>query len=87
MGTNKHVEIRLDRALVNSAFLDMFTDTKLINVEVSTSDHCPLLLEPTVRVQIQSSRVATHFHSTISLVFVQKSSQNGVKKLQETLSE
>lgn len=40
------IEIRLDRALVNQAFLGMFTESRLTNLEVSTSDHCPIWLEP-----------------------------------------
>lgn len=46
-GTSKWVEIRLDMALVSKAWTDIFGDAKLINLEVTTSDHCPILLEPT----------------------------------------
>ncbi|XP_074374778.1 uncharacterized protein LOC141715199 [Apium graveolens] len=45
-GTEKWVEIRLDRAIVSKAWLEIFQDAKLTNLEVSTSDHTPILLEP-----------------------------------------
>lgn len=44
-GTFDWIEVRLDRALVNSEFMYLFKDATLSNLEVSTSDHCPLLLE------------------------------------------
>lgn len=44
-GTSEWIEVRLDRALVNSEFMNMFKDATITNLEVSTSDHCPLLLE------------------------------------------
>lgn len=40
-----HIEVRLDRALVSQGFLTLFNDAKLTNLEVSTSDHCPIWLE------------------------------------------
>lgn len=57
LGTNKHIEVRLDRALVNSVFLNVFKDAKLTNLETSTSDHSPLLLEPVVNLFVQASKV------------------------------
>ncbi|KAK1392800.1 hypothetical protein POM88_011856 [Heracleum sosnowskyi] len=45
-GTDQWIEIKLDRALVSSSFLQVFTEAKLSNLEVSTSDHSPLLFEP-----------------------------------------
>ncbi|KAK1362169.1 hypothetical protein POM88_046643 [Heracleum sosnowskyi] len=45
-GTENWVEVRLDRALVSESFLHLFKGAKLINLEVSTSDHCHILLEP-----------------------------------------
>lgn len=51
-GTVNWVEIRLDRALVNRAWLDKFHQAKLINLEVTTSDHCPLLLKPKEEINI-----------------------------------
>lgn len=48
-GTTKWLEIRLDRALIsNSWSRETFQDAKLTNLEVSTFDHCPILLEPTI---------------------------------------
>ncbi|XP_074327095.1 uncharacterized protein LOC141665037 [Apium graveolens] len=44
-GTSDWIEVRLDRALVTPDFMNMFKDAMLTNLEVSTSDHCPLLLE------------------------------------------
>lgn len=37
--------MRLDRALISSDFQDLFPEASLTNLEVTTSDHCPLLLE------------------------------------------
>lgn len=48
-GTEKWMEIRLDRALVSANFMNQFTDAKLINLKISTSDHSPILLEPFTR--------------------------------------
>lgn len=45
-GTSSHIEVHLDRALVNQDFLNIFKEAKLTNLEVSTSDHFPILLEP-----------------------------------------
>lgn len=44
-GTTSWIEVRLDRSLVTSGFMNKFPDAKLLNLEVSTSDHTPLLLE------------------------------------------
>ncbi|XP_074346885.1 uncharacterized protein LOC141685694 [Apium graveolens] len=46
-GTHNHIEVRLDRALVNQYFMHLFRDVKLMNLEVSTSDHSPIWLIPT----------------------------------------
>uniref|UniRef100_A0A803QJ80 Reverse transcriptase domain-containing protein n=1 Tax=Cannabis sativa TaxID=3483 RepID=A0A803QJ80_CANSA len=43
-GTDKWVEVRIDRALVNQEWLSCFSMAKLFNLEVSTSDHCPIIL-------------------------------------------
>lgn len=48
VGTVNHIEVRLDRALVNPAFLNAFQEARLTNLEISTSDHCPILLEPNI---------------------------------------
>lgn len=43
-GTENQTEIRLDKALTNSSWLELFPLAKLYNLEGSTSDHSPLLL-------------------------------------------
>lgn len=50
------MEIRLDRALISKAFNDLFTDTKLTNLEISTSDHSPIFLEPMTIIHVAVSR-------------------------------
>ncbi|KAL8108560.1 hypothetical protein AgCh_024870 [Apium graveolens] len=57
--TDNSIEVRLDRALVNQSFLSMFTNARLTNLEVSTSDHCPLWLEPQIVVHL---KVTKFFH-------------------------
>ncbi|XP_060969488.1 uncharacterized protein LOC133036771 [Cannabis sativa] len=47
-GTTAWVEVRLDRALVNAQWAQVFSLASLFNLELSSSDHCPLLLEPVV---------------------------------------
>lgn len=47
-GTSNWIEVRLDRALVSSNFIQQFSEMKLTNLEVSTSDHAPILFEPVV---------------------------------------
>lgn len=44
-GTADHIEVRPDRALVSTSFMNKFPEAKLINLEISTSDHCPIILE------------------------------------------
>lgn len=46
--TANHVEVRLERAIVSHDFLSLFQEAKLTNLEVSTSDHCPIMLETQV---------------------------------------
>lgn len=43
--TSELIEVRLNRALISVDFLNIFKDAKLLNLEVTTSDHCPILLE------------------------------------------
>uniref|UniRef100_A0A803QN19 Reverse transcriptase domain-containing protein n=1 Tax=Cannabis sativa TaxID=3483 RepID=A0A803QN19_CANSA len=38
------IEERLDKALVNNGWLNLFSQASLFNLEVSIFDHCPLLL-------------------------------------------
>lgn len=45
-GMSRWTEIRLDRALVSRSWTKVFVNAKLVNLEISTSDHCPILLEP-----------------------------------------
>lgn len=47
-GTSNWMEVLLDRALISSDWAQIFQDARLTNLEVSTSDHCPILLEPKV---------------------------------------
>lgn len=42
-GTTKWIEIRLDRALVKNSWGEIFTEAKLTNIEISTSDQCPII--------------------------------------------
>lgn len=44
--TNSWIEVKVDRALVTQSFTDLLTNVKLLNLEISTSDHSPVLLEP-----------------------------------------
>lgn len=39
LGTNNHIEVRLNSALVTSEFLNMFKESKLTNLELSSSNH------------------------------------------------
>uniref|UniRef100_A0A803QRP6 Reverse transcriptase domain-containing protein n=1 Tax=Cannabis sativa TaxID=3483 RepID=A0A803QRP6_CANSA len=43
-GTSAWIEVRIDRGLVSQSWLDIFLLAKLLNIEVTTSDHCPLQL-------------------------------------------
>lgn len=45
-GTDNWVEVKLDRAVGDSNFLNAYAGVKLTNLEISTSDHCPIFLEP-----------------------------------------
>ncbi|XP_060972610.1 uncharacterized protein LOC133038464 [Cannabis sativa] len=45
-GTDFWVEIRLDRVLYNSRWAAIFLASKLVNLGTSSSDHCPIFLEP-----------------------------------------
>ena len=49
-GTDNWIECRLDWALVSQSWLEEFGLAKLTNLEISSSDHCPLLLEPIVPI-------------------------------------
>uniref|UniRef100_A0A803P367 RNase H type-1 domain-containing protein n=1 Tax=Cannabis sativa TaxID=3483 RepID=A0A803P367_CANSA len=56
-GTDDWVEVRIDRALVNQSWLDLFPTAKLFNLEASNSDHCPLHLVPHNATMVASNRV------------------------------
>ncbi|XP_060972201.1 uncharacterized protein LOC133038159 [Cannabis sativa] len=55
-GTDNWIEVKLDRAFVTSSWFDKFPNARLTNLEVSTSDHCPILLSPAVQVHKPPSR-------------------------------
>lgn len=55
-GIDKWIEIRLDRALVSRSWSETFQDVKLTNLEVTTSDHCPILLKPVAEKMISNSK-------------------------------
>lgn len=44
-GTDNWIEVRLDRALVTTGFINCFKKAKLTNMEITTYDHCPILLD------------------------------------------
>ncbi|XP_060959390.1 uncharacterized protein LOC133030609 [Cannabis sativa] len=44
-GTDQWIEVRLDRALCTKNWLELFPLDKLYNLELSTSDHCPIFLD------------------------------------------
>uniref|UniRef100_A0A803PR19 Reverse transcriptase domain-containing protein n=1 Tax=Cannabis sativa TaxID=3483 RepID=A0A803PR19_CANSA len=48
-GTPNLIEVRLDRALVSHSWTNFFTTAQLFNLELTASDHCPILLQPTVQ--------------------------------------
>uniref|UniRef100_A0A803NVG6 Uncharacterized protein n=1 Tax=Cannabis sativa TaxID=3483 RepID=A0A803NVG6_CANSA len=47
-GSLNWIEVRLDRALVSQSWLSAFNSDTLTNLEVSSSDHSPIILVPTV---------------------------------------
>ncbi|MCI24021.1 hypothetical protein A2U01_0045204, partial [Trifolium medium] len=51
-GTPHIIEERLDRAMVNSDWLLLFPDAKLLNLIASHSDHSPILLQNSPMVRI-----------------------------------
>ncbi|XP_060964883.1 uncharacterized protein LOC133033858 [Cannabis sativa] len=55
-GTNNWIEVRLDRALVTERWLQLFPQAKLINLEVSSSDHCPILLDVVIHNIVPGNR-------------------------------
>ncbi|XP_074351933.1 uncharacterized protein LOC141691089 [Apium graveolens] len=55
-GTDRWVEIRLDRALVSTSWSDIFKDAMLVDLKCSTSNHCPILLEPKTVMNVTRNR-------------------------------
>lgn len=53
-GDDKWVEIRLDRALVSNGFPQRFSEVKVKNLEIFTSDHSSIFLEPVITNQMNS---------------------------------
>lgn len=53
-GTAEWIEIRLGGALVSSRF-NYFKNAKLTNLEVTTSYHSPIMLEPNIITDVTSS--------------------------------
>ncbi|XP_030487638.2 uncharacterized protein LOC115704575 [Cannabis sativa] len=45
-GADNWIEVRLDRALASQHWLDHYNSAKLFNIDVTSSDHTPLLLVP-----------------------------------------
>lgn len=53
--------------LVYPAFYDLFNEARLINLEVNTSYHCPLLLEMvTIQHTIQVKAFVSRMHGLVS---------------------
>lgn len=55
-GTEDWIEVRLDRALVFDSFMIQYIDAKLSNLEISTSDHSSIFLEPFITTRIIPTR-------------------------------
>lgn len=55
-GTEAWTEIHLDRALVSKSWTETYQEAKLTNLEFSTSDHSPILLEPMTKKMMFSSK-------------------------------
>lgn len=48
--------MKLDRAVTTRSFVDMFTDVKLLNLEILTSNHSPVFLEPTKSIKAAGAK-------------------------------
>ncbi|XP_062076041.1 uncharacterized protein LOC133780185 [Humulus lupulus] len=55
-GTEQMVEVRLDRALVSQSWYEMFNMAKLFNLDISTSDHTPLLLDLSFKLFVHAEK-------------------------------
>ena len=56
-GTSEWTEVRLDRVMVNQAWSRLSPNSKLTNLEFSSSDHYPLFLEILRRQSLTPSRL------------------------------
>lgn len=91
-GTTKLIKVRLDRALVSAGFISFFTEAKLINLEVSTSDHSLILLElrkptavtPTRRFRFENAWLREPIcQQIVTEVWITNSKHSLYMKLQE----
>lgn len=55
-GTDHWVEVRLDKTLVSHDWCCLFPAANFMNLEVTSSDHCPVLFDPRVMSQDHYSR-------------------------------
>lgn len=55
-GTNKWVQERLDRGLVNDEWKQTFPEAELSVIDVSTSDHLPILLQLNRKIYVPKRR-------------------------------
>ncbi|KAL8100581.1 hypothetical protein AgCh_032729 [Apium graveolens] len=55
-GTARWIEVRLDRAMVDSRWQAIFQLAQLFNLEVTISDHNPIFLNPTAEVRYAPKR-------------------------------
>jgi len=64
LGTNKAVEEKLDRAMANNDWFNMFTATTLKCVTATASDHYPLKLECVPKLQFQRKKNQFRFENS-----------------------
>lgn len=55
-GTDTWIQERLDRRFANQGWKDLFPSAKITVIEVSTSDHLPLLLQLNSQVYVPKTR-------------------------------
>lgn len=54
--TDHWVEVRLDHALVTASWMELFGSARVVNLEISSSDHCPLRLETNILIPTTGER-------------------------------
>lgn len=54
LGTERAVEVKLDRAMASNNWLTLFPNVQLTSRVASTSNHCPLLLRCEVQTMVPS---------------------------------